>query len=90
MLIMKVGLGCIDEHFLLLMFDNRLRPSGRYGNTGVENNSCQTWNRWKIGEACNCDDLHEKVLSESGILSNFLSRVAASLSPDLNSAAPAT
>lgn len=87
MLILKVGLQC---NFLLLVFDNRLRPSGRYGNTGVENNGCQTWNRWQIGEACNCNDEHEYVLSESGILSNLCSFLVASLSPDLNSAAPAT
>lgn len=51
-----MGLKCNDMHFLFLVFGNRLRPSGRYGNTGVENNSCQTWNRWEIGEALNCND----------------------------------
>lgn len=64
MWILKAGLQCNDELFLLLVFGNRLRPSGRYGNTGVENNSCQTWNRWKIGEACLVVNYMEKVLRE--------------------------
>lgn len=30
----------------------RLCPSGRHGNTGAKDYSCQTWSGWKVGKNC--------------------------------------
>lgn len=43
---------CSFDLCLLLDFCHRLCSSGRHGNIRVEDYSCQTWGRWKVGKHC--------------------------------------
>lgn len=42
---------CSFDQCVLLFCIHRLCPSGRHGNIGAQDYSCQTWTGWKAGKS---------------------------------------